>query len=182
MLFLNKVILLSPGCAGQLSQGRLSTIPPPWKHCLLPLQQRLLSSNGVSQIIACGFIDLIFFGAYNHMKYVLCKEQSSRKLHLYKLYKYIKLAFSKSKNTRWITSSAMHIFTSLWMLLLPEMNSICMFRGLFTSLEWRSAFSFFAVQNWVIEAASFCPRSLNWPSGSDLLALRVMDSLNCQQK
>lgn len=76
----------------------------------------------------------------------------------------------------------MHIFTSLWMLLLPEMNGICIFRALFTSLECKSTFSFVAVQNWVLEAASFCPKSFNCPSGSDLLTLRVMDSQNCQQK
>lgn len=34
--------------------------------------------NWVSQITGCGFIDLIFFSAYNNMKYVPCKEQSSR--------------------------------------------------------------------------------------------------------
>lgn len=66
----------------------------------------------------------------------------------------------------------MHIFTSLWMLLLPEMNGICIFRALFTSLECKSIFSFVAVQNWVLEAASFCPKSFNCPSGSDLLTLR----------
>lgn len=34
--------------------------------------------NWVSQITGCGFIDLIFFSAYNNMKYVPCEEQSSR--------------------------------------------------------------------------------------------------------
>lgn len=34
--------------------------------------------NWVFQITGCGFIDLIFFSAYNNMKYVPCKEQSSR--------------------------------------------------------------------------------------------------------
>lgn len=44
----------------------------------LPPWQCIFFFNWVSQITGCGFIDLIFFSAYNNMKYVPCKERSSR--------------------------------------------------------------------------------------------------------
>lgn len=41
------------------------------------LPDQVFFFNWVSQITGCRFIDLIFFSAYNNMKYVPCKEQSS---------------------------------------------------------------------------------------------------------
>lgn len=52
------------------------TSPPPCER--FPLPPYVFFFNWVSQITGCGFIDLIFFSAYNNMKYVPCKEQSSR--------------------------------------------------------------------------------------------------------
>lgn len=40
------------------------------------LPDQVFFFSWVSQIIGCRFIDLIFFSAYNNMKYVPCKEQA----------------------------------------------------------------------------------------------------------
>lgn len=77
----------------------------------------------------------------------------------------------------------MHIATSLWKLFVPETTSICIYKG-FVCL-WNvkgSAFSYSAVPNSVLEEASFYPRSINCPGGSEFLTLSMTDSQNRQQK
>lgn len=48
-----------------------------WKDYSSPFLTTYFSSNRVSQITGCGFIDLMFFSAVDNMKYIPCKKQSS---------------------------------------------------------------------------------------------------------
>lgn len=69
---------LNAHCHLKAWDGRAKTVLQVFLKISPSLPESIFFFNWVSQITGCGFIDLIFFSAYNNMKYVLRKEQTFR--------------------------------------------------------------------------------------------------------